>query len=164
MRWGPARLVLSPPLAQAVARFDPDVVLWTDYPETEGMTAYPFHTKARNLARLLVRPERLASLDLSRPLRNTIDFSAPREVQAAGRCALRQHVPAAASLCVISRTGVTASRKNWGDGWEARDFVAAMRREEAQLAFHIDGRGGSWAIGLPAFAASLAISTSPSLE
>ena len=54
-------VALPPPLDDAVMRFAPGVVLWTDYPETEGRTAYPFHTKARNLIRLLVRDERLAN-------------------------------------------------------------------------------------------------------
>ncbi|MGA8662519.1 MAG: hypothetical protein WB644_09525, partial [Candidatus Cybelea sp.] len=64
------RLRVPFPLSQEVSDFAPDALLWTDYPETEGRTAYPFHTKARNLARLLVRRERLATFDLSQPLRS----------------------------------------------------------------------------------------------
>ncbi|HMF28132.1 MAG TPA: hypothetical protein VKE42_05130, partial [Candidatus Cybelea sp.] len=71
---GPAVLEVPAPMDEAVRQFAPEVLLWTDYPETEGRTAYPFHTKARNLARLLVRPERLARFDLSQPLANVIDF------------------------------------------------------------------------------------------
>src|SRR5579871_6799658 len=62
------------PMDEAVRRFAPGALLWTDYPETEGRTPYPFHTKARNLARMLVAPERLAGFDLSNPLANSIDF------------------------------------------------------------------------------------------
>jgi hypothetical protein len=115
------------PLDAGVADFAPDVVLWTDYPETEGNTPYPFHTKARNLARLLIRPERLAAFDLSVPLPNSIDFEAPAATRRLVDERLAQLAPPGTPLCVISRTGVTASRKNWGDGSEACEFVAAMR-------------------------------------
>jgi len=122
-------LVLPPPLDRDVAAFAPQVLLWTDYPETEGRTAYPYHTKARNLARLLVRPERLATVDLSQPLRSTLDFRAPSETQARLDAALASFAPPGSKLGVISRTGFTAARKNWGDGSEARAFAEAMRLE-----------------------------------
>jgi len=115
------------PLDEGVADFAPDVVLWTDYPETEGRTPYPFHTKARNLARLLVRPERLAGFDLSTPLRSAVDFDPSEATRRLVDQRLAELAPPGTSLCVVSRTGVTASRKNWGDGSEARSFVAAMR-------------------------------------
>ncbi|MBV8344025.1 MAG: hypothetical protein JO190_03400 [Candidatus Eremiobacteraeota bacterium] len=120
-------LELPAPLDERVRQFDPGVVLWTDYPETEGRTPYPFHTKARNLARLLVRPERLATFDLSGPLRNALEFGAPAATRRLVDERLAELAPPGTLLCVISRTGVTASRKNWGDGSEAREFVAAMR-------------------------------------
>ncbi len=128
-------LTLPAPLDDAVTRFAPDVALWTDYPETEGSTAYPFHTKARNLAHLLIGSERLASLDLSRPLLNAIDFSAPAATARLVDERLARFAPPGTRLGVISRTGVTASRKNWGDGSEARAFVAAMRRESPRWRF-----------------------------
>ncbi len=122
-----ATLEAPAPLDEQIADFAPGVVLWTDYPETEGRTAYPFHTKARNLARLLVRPARLAAFDLSVPLPNSIDFGAPAATRRLVDERLAQLAPPGTPLCVISRTGVTASRKNWGDGSEAREFVAALR-------------------------------------
>lgn len=122
--------VLFPPgLDVAVTRFAPDIVLWTDYPETEGRTSFPFHTKARNLIRLLAPVEQLASVDLAVPLRNVIDFSAPPQTQRRVDERLAQFTQAAGRLAVISRSGVTAARKNWGEGSEARAFVAALRRE-----------------------------------
>lgn len=124
-------LALPSPLAEAVARFSPDTLLWTDYPETEGRTPYPFHTKARNLARLLVRRDRLATIDLSVPLASTLDFSVPAAIRQRVEERLAQFVPDGTRLGVISRSGVTAARKTWGDGSEARDFVAAMRRQAA---------------------------------
>jgi hypothetical protein len=120
-------LKVPAPLDEPAKRFAPDVVLWTDYPETEGMTAYPFQTKARNLARLIVRPERLSEFDLARPLPNAIDFSAPAAIQRLVDERLARVLPPHTRLCVVSRTGVTASRKNWGDGSQARAFVAALR-------------------------------------
>ena len=132
---GNADLQLPRPFDDAVGGFAPDVALWTDYPETEGRTAYPFHTKARNLARLLVRPERLATFDLAVPLRNAIDFVAPEGVQRLVDGRLAEFAPPGTRVGVISRTGVTASRKNWGDGSEARAFVAAMRRQRADWRF-----------------------------
>ena len=122
------QLKIPAPLSQAVSDFAPDSLLWTDYPETEGRTAYPFHTKARNLARLLVRRERLASFDLSQPLQSAIDFAAPEATQRRFDERLARVLPKGKRLCVISRAGVTAARKNWGDGSEARAFVAAFQR------------------------------------
>ncbi len=121
-------VALPAPLGGAVIDFDPAVVLWTDYPETEGMTAFPFHTKARNVARLLVRPQRLAALDLGAPLRNAMDFAAPSSTQRRVDECLARFAPPGTKLCAIARRGVTASRKNWGDGSEAAAFVAALRR------------------------------------
>lgn len=126
---------LPPPLDVAVQRFAPEALLWTDYPETEGRTAYPFHTKARNLARLLVRKDRLASLDLSVPLRSTIDFTPPAQTQARVDERLAALAPVGTRVGVISRRGMTAARKNWGDGTQVREFVEAMRREPGEWRF-----------------------------
>jgi hypothetical protein len=116
---------------EAVRCFAPDALLWTDYPETEGRTPYPFHTKARNLARLLVTPERLAGFDLSMPLANSIDFTAPAETRRRVDERLAQFAPPGARVAVISRSGFTAARKNWGDGAEARAFASMLRRHSA---------------------------------
>ncbi|MBV8372631.1 MAG: hypothetical protein JOY69_05170 [Candidatus Eremiobacteraeota bacterium] len=135
LRGGSATLRLPSPLDAQVRAFSPDVLLWTDYPETEGRTAYPFHTKARNLARLLVAPQRLASFDLSQALPNSIDFSAPPQTQQRLDERLASFAPPGTRVAVLSRAGVTAARKNWGDGTEARAFVEAMRRDDARWRF-----------------------------
>jgi len=127
-------LELAPPLRDEIARFAPGVLLWTDYPETEGRTAYPFHTKARNLARLLISRERLAALDLSAPLRNAVDFTVPARTQQRLDEALAAFAPPGVPLAVISRAGVTAARKNWDDV-NARSFIAAMRRDDPRRRF-----------------------------
>ncbi len=133
-------LALSAPLRAPVESFAPDILLWTDYPETEGRTAYPFHTKARNLARLLVARDRLSSLDLSRPLRSTIDFEAPAAVQRLVDERLARFIEPADRLCIISRTGVTAARKNWGDHVQAQELVQRLRRQDSRWrALTMDG-------------------------
>jgi hypothetical protein len=121
-------LALPEPLRDDVVKFAPDLALWTDYPETEGSTAYPFHTKARNLARLLVKKERLGVFDLSRPLQSAIDFAAPSDVQRRVDERLARFAPPGTRLCLLSRSGVTAVRKNWGDGGEARTFAEVLHR------------------------------------
>jgi hypothetical protein len=135
LRGGSVNIVLPPPLDAAVREFAPEVLLWTDYPETEGRTAYPFHTKARNLARLLVHKDRLASFDLSQPLPNSIEFAAPAQTQRRLDHRLSAFAPPGTRLGVLSRAGVTAARKNWGDGSEARSFVELMRRDDARWRF-----------------------------
>jgi hypothetical protein len=132
---GSVNLALPWPLATAVREFAPDVLLWTDYPETEGRSAYPFHTKARNLARLLVSKERLASRDLSKPLANSILFSAPLRTQQRLDERLATFSSPGTPLCVLSRAGITAARKNWGDGAQARSFIEAMRRANPRWRF-----------------------------
>jgi hypothetical protein len=129
---GRATLALPPPLDEAVMSFAPEVLLWTDYPETEGRTAYPFHTKARNLARLLVRPERLQRFDLSQPLLSTIDFAAPRDVQRRLDDRLAALAPPGTRLCIISRSGASAARKSWGDDASARALVASLQAHDAR--------------------------------
>ncbi len=128
-------LALQPPLLGAVEGFAPQALLWTDYAETEGRTPYPFHTKARNLIRQLISKTRLATFDLSRPLPNAIDFNVPASTQRRLDEALSRFAGAGARIGVISRRGFTAERKNWGDGSEARAFVAAMRSRSADWRF-----------------------------
>jgi hypothetical protein len=132
---GHATLALPAPLDGEVRAFAPDTLLWTDYPETEGRTAYPFHTKARNLARLIVRPERLAQFDLAKPLPSAIDFSVSPETQRRVDERLAAFAPPGTKLCIVSRAGVTAARKNWGDGSEARAFVVLMHRDDPRWRF-----------------------------
>jgi hypothetical protein len=130
---GKTRMALPAPLDDEVMLFGAEALLWTDYPETEGRTAYPFHTKARNLARLLVLPERLATFDLSLPLRTTIDFTAPAGVQRALDARLERFAPAGTRVAVFSRTGVTAARKNWGSVTDARALADSLQRYDSRF-------------------------------
>ena len=128
-------LALPEPLDEEVLRFAPEALLWTDYPETEGRTAYPFHTKARNLARLLVRRERLQGFDLSQPLPSTIDFAVSGDVQRRVDERLARFAPPGSRIAVVSRAGVTAARKNWGDGSEFAQVAAALAQRDARWRF-----------------------------
>ena len=132
---GRVKPALPPPLDEGVLQFAPEALLWTDYPETEGRTAYPFHTKARNLARLLVSAERLNALDLSQPLPSTIDFSVPASVQHAVDERLLRLGPPDSRVCVLSRAGVTAARKNWGNAGDVRALASAMRGRDSRWRF-----------------------------
>lgn len=128
---GRPRAALVPePLAGALAAFGPTALLWTDYPETEGRTPFPFHTKARNLARLLVRAERLATFDLARSLPSMLDVSADPLLQRAVDERLRRFAPPGSHVYVLSCAGRTAERKNW-DAAQARRFAGLLRREDA---------------------------------
>ncbi len=129
---GAAReLVVPEPLAEQLAAFDPTVVLWSDYPETEGRTAFPFHTKARNLARLLVTRERLATFDLSKPLQTTVDVCVEGALQRAVDERLNAFAPPGTRRYVLSIAGFTAERKNW-DAAQARRFVQLLQRDDAR--------------------------------
>lgn len=128
-------LALPDPLDEEVLRFAPEALLWTDYPETEGRTAYPFHTKARNLARLLVRRERLQGFDLSQPLASTIDFSVAPDVQRRVDERLARFAPPGSRVALVSRAGVTAARKNWGDGSEFAQVAATLVQRDPRWRF-----------------------------
>ncbi len=128
-------LALPSPLDEEVLRFAPEALLWTDYPETEGKTAYPFHTKARNLARLLVRPERLQGFDLSRPLSGTIDFTVSDDLRRRVDQRLARFAPPQSRIALVSRAGVTAARKNWGDGSEFAQVTATLARRDLRWRF-----------------------------
>jgi ADP-heptose:LPS heptosyltransferase len=122
---------LAPSFEPTVRAFDPTALLWTDYPETEGRTAYPYHTKMRNLARLLVGPGRLAGFDLSQPLPNALDFAAPAAVQRALDERLAAFAPPGTRIVILSRAGVSAPRKNW-ESAQAERFVRELRRYDSR--------------------------------
>src|SRR6185437_3647234 len=68
---------------------------------------------------------------LALPLRNAIDFAAPPETQRRVDRLLEAFAPPGTKLCILSRTGFTASRKNWGsDAAPACRFVELLRRED----------------------------------
>ncbi len=131
LRGGPATARLAQAPGETVRGFAADTLLWTDYPETEGRAAYPYHTKMRSLARMLVRPQRLEQFDLSRPLPNVLNFSAPAGVLANVEERLREFAPPGTRIAILSRAGVTAPRKNW-DVMEAERFVRELRTRDSR--------------------------------
>jgi ADP-heptose:LPS heptosyltransferase len=131
LRGGPVAAQLAQAPAETVRGFAADTLLWTDYPETEGRTAYPYHTKIRALARTLVTPQRLQQFDLSRPLSNVLDFSASAGVLANVERRLREFSPPGTRIAILSRAGVTAPRKNW-DAREAETFVRELRARDSR--------------------------------
>lgn len=110
---GRARAVAIPRLESAFERTPFDAVLYTDYPEREGRTPFPFHTKARALLRDLVRPQPVLMQALEHPLRSTIAFDVDRTVQTAVDESLRTFMDPGDRLLLLSGSGHTAARKNW---------------------------------------------------
>jgi hypothetical protein len=129
LRGGPATAQIARAPAEALRGFAADTLLWTDYPETEGRAAYPYHTKMRALARLLVTPQRLQQFDLSQPLPNVLTFSAPAGVLANVERRLREFAPPGTRIAILSRAGVTAPRKNWA-AVQAERFVRELRARD----------------------------------
>ncbi|MGH7737481.1 MAG: hypothetical protein ACREMP_06395 [Candidatus Tyrphobacter sp.] len=124
-------IAVPEPLGEHLAAFGPTAMLWTDYPETEGRTAFPFHTKARNLARALVARERLATFDLTTRLPAAVDFGVCAELQRLVDERLRTFAPPGAHIYVLSTAGYTAPRKSWEPA-QARAFVDLLRRRDAR--------------------------------
>ncbi len=142
-------LDLPLPLRDACRRSGIDVVFWSSLPETWGMQAYPYHTKARLQLLSLVAEERLAALDLASPMGSALNFdSAPwlarwveARLAAFGGYGDRR-------LCLITRNGYTSIGKNWGhwfrdevpgpplpEGQECRDFMRLMRKKDPRWMF-----------------------------
>ena len=73
-----------------------------------------------------------------------------------GRCAqLAAFAPPGTKLAILSRTGFTAARKNWGDGSEARAFVETMGKDGWRFISMDDEPLGENAAGFRALFAEL---------
>lgn len=141
---GVARIELPLAAHEACTRHRIDAVLDLPFWETYGGRAFPLHTKGRNMLRLLLPPERLASLDLDRALPGCLNFSAPDFVRAWVDARLRSLAGwNGRKLCVIARNGYTSTGKNWAHQWredlpegkrregeEARDFLRLMQERD----------------------------------
>lgn len=133
-------VTIDEPLRSRVVEAGIDAVLYTDYPESEGRTRFPFHTKARALARDLVLPERLAQFDLGLPLRNALRFEVPAEASARIEERLRSIAGSDERLYVISPGGHTNVEKTWPKA-DVETFVALLReRDAAARTFVLDER------------------------
>jgi hypothetical protein len=113
-----------------------DALLYTDYPEREGRTAFPFHTKARALLRDLVDlgDEQLAMLQ--RPLPSTLAFRTNAALQDAVDERLRRLAEPGERLALLVHTGHTAERKNWNEVQAGR--FAEIAGSESWRVFRFD--------------------------
>jgi hypothetical protein len=117
---------LNEPLHAAARDAEIDVILWTDFPEVVGRSAFPFHTKARFLAKQLVAPRRLAEFALDRPLPTSLDVNPPADARALVEQRLADWCGPAQRLCVIAGSGHTAAGKNWGASGGEADRLAEL--------------------------------------
>lgn len=128
-------LAIPEPLHAAVVREHIDVVLYSDYPEPEGRAHFPFHTKARALARKLITPERLAQTDLTKPLPTSISFSVASALQQ--QIDDRLALSSGERLCILAPSGHTNAAKTWGANETAR-FKTALRKDDRWRVFDLD--------------------------
>lgn len=126
-----------------------DALLWTSFPEIGGMVPYPYHSKARNMVRYLLTPERRAACDLGAPLPASISFTVDPFVRAWVESRLSNLLGLRGrKLCLIARTGYTSIGKNWGhafreelpaakrrEGEECRDFMRLLRQKDPSWMF-----------------------------
>jgi ADP-heptose:LPS heptosyltransferase len=133
-------VTIAEPLRSRVIEHGIDAILYTDYPECEGRTRFPFHSKARALARDVVLPERLAQFDLSRPLASALRFDVPANARARIEERIRTIAGTRERLCVISPGGHTNVEKTWPQA-DVDAFVALLERRDASArAFVVNER------------------------
>ncbi len=119
-------------LRDAFERFAPTALLYTDYPEPEGRLAYPFHTKARALARALVSEERLAGFDPARPLRQSLGFKASSDLQRRFDAVLARYVDPGDRVLLLATSGHTEPAKAWPAA-DATAFVKMARARDPRV-------------------------------
>ena len=119
------------PLLERIRAARIDAMLYTDYPEHAGGTPYPYHTKARALARDLVAPARLGTYDLSLPLPSSLRFDAPPASRAAVLSRLRSFVEPGGQLYAIAPGGHTNAAKTWA-AREVVELAGLLRKRDAR--------------------------------
>jgi hypothetical protein len=126
----PMPLELPLALAEQCRQHDVRHIVWSNFPETHGMTEFPFHSKARGCLRTLAGEAKLRRTDLSRPLPSSINFEVAPVITAWVESRLRSHAGFAAGrrLCIVGRNGYTSIGKNWGHLWR-EDLCPSSRRE-----------------------------------
>lgn len=134
------KVMSAEPLRSRIVEAGIDAILYTDYPECEGRTRFPFHTKARALARDLVLPERLAQFDLNVSLPSALRFYVPPDVAARIERRIREIAAAGERLYLLSPGGHTNVEKTWPKE-DVDAFVALLNdRDPTARAFVIDER------------------------
>jgi hypothetical protein len=124
-------------------------LLWTSYPETFGNKPYPYHSKARNLARHVAPSSSYPVLESGIPLINCINFDVASWIVRWVEARLRNCGGfGKRKLCLISRNGYTSIGKNWGHRWredlpqgqrreaeECREFMRLLLKKDSQWLF-----------------------------
>ena len=137
------------PLYEACVRNKIDAVLQTSFPEVHGTVGFPFHTKGRNILRELASEDCYRHFSLSRSLKTTINFDVGQLMARWIEARLKAYLGLGERrLCVIGRTGYTATGKNWGHRWreempegkriegeECRDFIQLMTKKDPKWSF-----------------------------
>jgi hypothetical protein len=124
-------------------------LLWSSYPETNGQAPFPYHSKARNLAKHISPRSNHRILESGLPLTNSISFAVPPWLTAWVEARLRNRTGfGSRKLCIISRNGYTSTGKNWGHRWredlptekqregeECRDFMRLLLKRDHRWMF-----------------------------
>jgi hypothetical protein len=106
-------------------------LLWTSYPETWGHRAYPYHSKARNLARYIAPRASAPVLESGIPLINGINFDIASWIVRWVEARLKNFAGfGGRKLCIIARNGYTCTGKNWGHRW--REDLPPRQQREAE--------------------------------
>ena len=125
------------------------IVLHINFPEVLGLSAVPYHTKARFILHSLVGRRAFALEGLCAPLKTAIDFEVDAWVMNWVQTRLRNNTGfGQRRLCLISRNGYTSVGKNWGHQWredmpegkrregeECRDFMRLQLRKDPRWVF-----------------------------
>lgn len=126
-----------------------DTLLWTSFPETFGRRPFPYHSKARNLARHIAPRSSYPVLESNIPLINGVSFSVAPWLSAWVEARLRNVAGLGhRKLCIIARNGYTSTGKNWGHRWredlplqkrrqgeECRDFMRLLLKKDRRWLF-----------------------------
>ena len=124
-------------------------VLWSSFPETFGRRPFPYHSKARNLARHIAPRSSYPVIESNVPLSNGINFSVEPWLSGWVEARLRNITGFGdRKLCILSRNGYTSTGKNWGHRWredlppgkqregeECRDFMRLLLKKDRRWVF-----------------------------
>lgn len=103
-------------------------ILCGDYPEPKGRSAFPFHSKARNMLNLLGGT---IPANFDSPLPSTMSLQVPLSVSRLVNARLKNECGLGdRKMCVIARQGQSSHMKNWGHAW--REDLPAFQNIEGQ--------------------------------
>lgn len=132
--------VFPEPLQSSVKNAQIDAVLYTDYPEREGRLAFPFHTKARALAKDLVAFDRLATLPLHDKLQSALPFAVSPETAVLVEERVRTYVGSGERFTVVASGGHTFPEKTLPEAQVAALAYAIQSRDPKSRVITVDER------------------------